>query len=71
VTGYRAALPDPAGPAENHNSQPGDAQTAGLAEVLGCQSTDLQALIEARYHLLETGETAQASARHTGQERNP
>jgi hypothetical protein len=35
VTGYRAALPGRAGPAENHNSQPGDAQAAGLAEILG------------------------------------
>jgi hypothetical protein len=35
VTRYRAALPDHAGPAANHNSPPGDAQAAGLAEVLG------------------------------------
>jgi Tetratricopeptide repeat len=129
VTGYRAALPDHAGPAENHNSRPGDAQAAGLAEVLSsdadrligasvyrepvdrdpllfpvgqpglaaawspgqpspaapdrepanldhviaegqpagldhviadCQSASLHDLIEARYRLLEAGETAQA-----------
>jgi tetratricopeptide (TPR) repeat protein len=117
VTGYRAALPDHAGPAKNHNSQPGEAQAAGLAEVLGsdaerliggsvyrepadrgpvlfqvgrpnlaaawgperpspappdqepasldcmiaaCQPADLHDLIEARYRLLEAGETAQA-----------
>jgi len=35
VTGYRAAPPDHAGPAEKRNSLPGDAQAAGLAEVLG------------------------------------
>jgi hypothetical protein len=56
VTGYRAAPPDHAGPAENHNP-PADAQAAGLAEALG---SDAERLIEARYHLLEAGETAQA-----------
>jgi tetratricopeptide (TPR) repeat protein len=116
VTGYRAALPDHAGPAENHNSRSADAQAAGLPEVLGsdaerligasvyrepadrdpllfpvgpdlaaawapgrpspeppdqepadldrmiaeCQSASLHDLIEARHHLLEAGETAQA-----------
>ena len=117
MTGYRAALPDHAGPAENHNSQPGDAQAAGLDEAPGsgaerlvgasvyrepadrdrllfpagrpdsvaawapgrpgpappdqepadldhviadCQSADLHDLVEARYHLLEAGEIAQA-----------
>jgi tetratricopeptide (TPR) repeat protein len=93
VTGYRAALPDHAGPAENHNSRPGDAQAGGLAEALGsdagglligasadrdallfpagqpanldqmiteCQPAGLRDLIEARYRLLEAGETAQA-----------
>ena len=129
MTGYRAALPDHAGPAENHKSNPGDAQAAGLGEVLGsdaerligasvyrepadrdpllspagppdltaawapgrpspappgqepagldsviaecqsadldhviaeCQSASLHDLIEARYRLLEAGETAQA-----------
>ena len=35
MTGYRAALPDHAGPAENHKSPPGDAPAAGLGEVLG------------------------------------
>jgi hypothetical protein len=57
VTGYRAAPPDHAGPAENHNPPPGDAQAAGLADALG---SDAERLIEARYHLLEAGETAQA-----------
>lgn len=117
MTGYRAALPDHAGPAENHNPQPGDAQAAGLGEAIGSdaerligasvyrepadrdpllvgvgqpnlaaalapgrpspappdqqpgipdhliaeyQSAGLHDLIEARYHLLEAGETAQA-----------
>jgi hypothetical protein len=41
VTGYRAAPPDHAGPAENHNSQPGDAQAAALAEVLGSDAERL------------------------------
>lgn len=35
MTGDRAALPGRAGPAENHNAQLGDAQAAGLAEILG------------------------------------
>ena len=41
MTGYRAALPDHAGPAEHHHPQPGDAQAAGLTEVLGSDAERL------------------------------
>jgi hypothetical protein len=47
VTRYRAALPDHAGPAANHNSPPADAQAAGLAEVLG---PDAERLIDASFY---------------------
>jgi tetratricopeptide (TPR) repeat protein len=61
MTGYCAALPDQAGSAESHNSRPGDAQAAGLAETPGPDAEQgLRDLIEARYQLLEAGETAQA-----------
>ena len=41
MTGYRAARPDHAGPAENHDSQPRDAQATALAEVLGSDAERL------------------------------
>jgi hypothetical protein len=61
VTGYCAAPPDQAGPAQIHGSPPGDAQAAGLAQAPDPDAErSLPDLIEARYRLLEAGETAQA-----------
>jgi hypothetical protein len=66
VTGYRAALPGHAGPGGNHNSQPGDAQIAGLAEVLGSDAlaADQAARRQAGAQLLRNPDiSASAAAR--------